>query len=347
MKLLKKLSVCLLVVSILLTTIIPANALSSSQYDSLTFNGNNIRYLFSNSPEDIRDTSGYGYLAGTGFNANERLDFEFYHHNYSDVTKRFGIVVQNQNSTAVTLTINHKASGTSSTAPSSEVEMTAYAVRAYFTSSASTVTIPANSSAFVLYVDAADNQLAFGKLSLTSPKANVYARIVYGNTSVAPSTYFNLSSQVAGTSSQFSGQVNYSQKTATFNYATSSTGAFALGEWPAPTSSGTRPFKNVNEYTTVLSRKASANEWLGGNYGVQYTITVKNAAGKRLKITPDWDGYATCADLVMCNSSGSWYTTGVKTSGSYYYALGSSSSSTFSLVITGGNCGNILCEVVD
>ena len=160
--------------------------------------------------------------------------------------------------------------------------MTAPMVRSYFNSSASTVTIPAKSSQFVLYADVANKLLVNGKLSMTSNKGNVYARIVYGNTSTAASTYFSITNQEPANGTQFCGQLNYAQKNVTVN--ANSTSAFVLGEWPAPVN-GTRPFKNTNEYNTVLSKKSGSANLLGANYGIPYRVTVTNASGKRLKIT--------------------------------------------------------------
>lgn len=302
------------------------------------------RTLFSDNPESIYSTNSInGYLTGTTFNANERLDFGFYHHNYTGQTKRFGIVVMNGNSSSATLTLHHKAIGTSSTNPADEIAMTSPLTRNFFQSASSTVTIPAGSSQFVLYADVPQARLVNGMLSMTSNRGNVYARIVYGNTSTSPSTYFSIANQEPANGTQFCGQVNYAQKNVTVN--ANSVSAFVIGEWPAPVG-GTRPFKNTNEYTTVLSHKTGANELLGGNYGIPYRITINNASGKRLKITPNWDGGAQYANIVMQNAAGTWYTTGTITSGSWYYGLGTGSSSTLTIVIPGANYGNMHCEIV-
>ena len=115
----------------------PAGAVNPS-YSGISFtNGVSRRFLFSDSPEAITSSnSTNGYLAGTTFNAGERMDFELYHHNKSGTTKRFGIVVQNGNSTAVTLTLHNKAIGTASGATQkAEQQMTAIMVRDYLKSS--------------------------------------------------------------------------------------------------------------------------------------------------------------------------------------------------------------------
>ena len=343
MKLGKKIVSMLMAVTTVATMVASAGAVGSYSGVSMT-NGIARRTLFSDNPESIYSSnSTNGYLTGTTFNANERMDFEFYHHNYTGATKRFGVVVQNGNSSAVTLTIHNKAIGTSGSSAADELAMTARMVRSYFNSSASTVTIPAKSSRFVLYADVANKLLVNGKLSMTSNKGNVYARIVYGNTSTAASTYFSITNQEPANGTQFCGQLNYAQKNVTVN--ANSTSAFVLGEWPAPVN-GTRPFKNTNEYNTVLSKKSGSADLLGANYGIPYRVTVTNASGKRLKITPNWDGGATVANIVMQNAAGTWYTTGNKTSGSWYYALGNTNSSTFCIVIPGANYGNIHCEIV-
>lgn len=80
----------------------------------------------------------------------------------------------------------------------------------FFKSTATTVTIPAKSSQFVLYKDVAKGLLVNGKLSMTSNKGNVYARIVYGNTSTTASTYFSDECKYPepADNDYFSGQVN-------------------------------------------------------------------------------------------------------------------------------------------
>lgn len=342
MKLGKRMAAMMMVLTTVATMIGSAGAVSYNGVNMTT--GVARRTLFSDNPENITSSnSTNGYLAGTTFSANERMDFEFYHHNYTGSTKRFGVVVQNGNSTAVTLTLNNKAIGTSGSDAASELLMTAPVARNFFKSTATTVTIPAKSSQFVLYSDVPSGKLVNGKLSMTSNKGSVYARIVYGNTSTAASTYFNITNQEKANGSQFSGQLNYAQKNVTVNANT--TTAFMLGEWVGKVN-GTRPFKNTNEYTTVLSYKSGGSECLGANFGIPYQVTINNASGKRLKITPSWSGSAKVANIVLKNAAGTWYTTGNITSGSWYYALGSGNSATVTIVIPSANCGNMLCEVV-
>ena len=311
------------------------------EYTGITFtNGGTRRYLYSDSPEHIAPASPYscpsiGYLTGTTFNANERMDFEFYHHNYYGATKRFGIVVQNGNSTAVTLTLHNRAIGTSSGVQSEELEMTSRLMVNYFNSSATTVTIPANGSQFVLYTDVPNGKLVNGKLSMTSNKGNEYARIVYGDTSTSAAHYFTIVSQVAAQANFFCGQLNYIQKNATVNANSIST--FVLGEWNAA-----RDFKNKNEYQTVLSYKSGGSKLLGGNYGVIYQITFTNLQGRRVKLYPnDFNSnqYRKCNRIVF-RSGNKWYTSQLLTASnpSTYMTL---DSNVMTIVIPGGNAANL------
>ncbi len=304
-------------------------------YSGISFtNGVTRRFLFSDSPEAIKSSnSTNGYLAGTTFTAGERMDFELYHHNNTGMTKRFGIVVQNANSTAATLTLHNKAIGTaSSKSQQSEQLMTAPMVRDFLKSSSSTVTVPANSSVFVLYKDVPNGNIVDGKLSMTSNKGNVYARIVYGNTSTAASTYFNIAKEEAAQSSYFSGQVNYVQKNATVD--ASKVSAFVLGEWPAD-----RNFKNSNEYTTVLSHKSGSLDKLAGNFGVVYQIKFTNLNGRKVVLTPNWAANSDrkANDIVFKDANG-WNTTGIMTSGTQNMSL---VNDTLSIVIPGGNCADL------
>ena len=336
MKLGKRMVAMMMALTTVATMIGSAGAVSYSGVNMT--NGISRRTLFSDSPENISGSNKpNGYLAGTTFNANERMDFEFYHHNYTGMTKRFGIVVQNGNSTAVTLTLHNKAIGTSNPGAASELLMTAPVACNFFKSTATTVTIPAKSSQFVLYKDVAKGLLVNGKLSMTSNKGKVYARIVYGNTSTAASTYFTkeYENPVPADSQYFSGQVNYAQKNVTVN--ANDITSFMLGEW--------KENKNKNEYDTVLSTKKDSLPKLAANFGIPYQVTINNASGKRLKITPNWSGSTKVANIVLKNAAGTWYTTGNITSGSWYYPL-SSNSTTLSIVIPSANYGNLHCEVV-
>ena len=188
-----------------------------------------------------------------------------------------------------------------------------------------------------MYKDVAKGLLVNGKLSMTSNKGNVYARIVYGNTSTAASTYFTkeYENPVPADSQYFSGQVNYAQKNVTVN--ANDITSFMLGEW--------KENKNKNEYDTVLSTKKDSLPKLAANFGIPYQVTINNASGKRLKITPNWSGSTKVANIVLKNAAGTWYTTGNITSGSWYYPL-SSNSTTLSIVIPSANYGNLHCEVV-
>lgn len=342
MKFGKKFISMLLAVTTVATMVAGAGAVDSYTGVNMT-TGITRRTLFSDNPEALTDkNSANGYLAGTTYTANERMDFEFYHHNYTGQTKRFGIVVFNTNSSAATLTLHNKAIGTSAAGTPSQLAMTAPMVRNFFQSSASTITVPANSAQFVLYADVPNAKLVNGKLSMTSNKGNVYARIVYGNTSTSARTYFNIADLEPVDGAFFSGQVNYAQKNVVVD--ANSITSFVIGEWKAAVG-GKRPLKNTNEYESVLSTKTGSIEYLAANFGIPYYITIKNASGKRLKITPDWSGGATYCNLVLQNSSGTWYTTGTISSGSWYYGLDSSSAS-LKIVIPGANSGNIHCEIV-
>ena len=336
MKLGKRMVAMMMALTTVATMIGSAGAVSYSGVNMT--NGISRRTLFSDSPENISGSNKpNGYLAGTTFSANERMDFEFYHHNYTGMTKRFGIVVQNGNSTAVTLTLHNKAIGTSNPGAAAELLMTAPVACNFFKSTATTVTIPAKSSRFVLYSDVPKDKLVNGKLSMTSSKGSVYDRNVYGDTSTAASTYFTKEYKypVPADSKYFSGQVNYAQKNVTLN--ANDITSFMLVEW--------KENKNKNEYDTVLSTKKDSLPKLAANFGIPYQVTINNASGKRLKITPNWSGSTKVANIVLKNAAGTWYTTGNITSGSWYYPL-SSNSTTLSIVIPSANYGNLHCEVV-
>lgn len=69
-----------------------------------------------------------------------------------------------------------------------------------------------------------------------------------------------------------------------------------LGEW--------KENKNKNEYDTVLSTKKGSLSKLAANYGIPYQVTINNASGKRLKITPNWSGSTEVANIVLKNAAG-------------------------------------------
>lgn len=125
---LKKRFFALALAALSVFSLMAPDSAANGSYSGISFtNGVSRRFLFSDSPEAIRSSnSTNGYLAGTTFTAGERMDFELYHHNNTGMTKRFGIVVQNGNNTAATLTLHNKAIGTASSASQqSEQQMTA------------------------------------------------------------------------------------------------------------------------------------------------------------------------------------------------------------------------------
>lgn len=319
-------------------------------YTGITFtNGVNRRYLYSDSPETIRPTAtpkvlaspANGYLTGTTFNANERLDFELYHHNEYGVEKKFGIVVQNDNSTSVTLTLHNRAINTVKGDQRKQQDMTAVLMVNYFNSAATTITIPAKSSRFVLEANVPTANLVYGKLSMTSNKGNVYVRVVYGDKSKAADYYFTLDKQVTAQPDFFSGQVNYIQKNATVD--ANSVKTFVLGEWPPKINgSDDRPFINHDEYEKVLSHKDGGNKVLGGNYGVIYQVKIKNLNGRRVKLAPDDFGtneWRLCNRIVF-RVGNTWYTSDTldTSNPSVYMTL---YNDTLTIVIPGGNAANL------
>ena len=112
---------------------------------------------------------------------------------------------------------------------------------------------------------------------------------------------------------------------------------FKLSEWPRSL--------NSNEYESGSDYLGS--RILAGNYGVTYTVTVTNAANKRLEITPNWAAGATASDLVLWNSTYGWFRPGKITSGSWYMSMGSSSTFTFKYILPCSNWGSIKFRVID
>jgi len=315
---------------------IPSNA--SAVQIGLTFSHSGNKYIFSDNPESI--PSADKYTIEETLSSSYTYDIELYHQNLTGATKRVGIALYNPNASSATITIYAKVTGTSNTAQSSEVDLTAPLQRDYQNGTgATTLTLLANSYSFLVYVDMPTSKLVNEKVKIKSSLSNVRARVFHGPTSVTAQQVFSYSRDSASGSSTTTGFFQNDGLSNSTTIDASSYPSFVLSEW--------RPNLNSNEYETGTNVLGSSQ--LGGNYGMVYTITISNPGGKRLRITPYWAGSGNnYARIVLWTSTNGWYTTTKISPNSYWLmATGTGATFTFKYVLPGGNFGNFKFEIID
>lgn len=102
---------------------------------------------------------------------------------------------------------------------------------------------------------------------------------------------------------------------------------------------------NPGEYEKGLN--VLGNPYLRGNYGITYEIFLKNAKGKKIKITPNL--FDKKAQIVLWEPSKGWYRTSLITTSSQtkYWLIDVAPEAYFKYVLPSFNCGNIVFEFED
>ncbi|WP_066636808.1 hypothetical protein [Desulfolucanica intricata] len=314
----------------------------------VTFQNNGVEYIFSANPENINGTTGNHYTIEKDLYTGYTYDIELYHHNYTGETKRFGVALYNPNSSTATITVNAKViNDCAATGESTELDMTAPLVEQYVLGYGSTsISIPAKSYTFLMYKDVPTQRTVSGKAKVSTNLSGVKARVFHGPQYVSASTVFSYTRDTDYESNITTGFFNYDGKYNSSTIDASTYPTFKLSEW--------RPSLNVNEYETGSNVLGSSI--LGGNYGMTYTITVKNAANKRLKIIPNFKNLdCPAAALVLYSPQIGWFRTGklINDKDSDYYdqywlmSMGTSSTFTFKYILPASNFGNVSFQVID
>ncbi|ANB57677.1 hypothetical protein GFC29_3111 [Anoxybacillus sp. B7M1] len=304
---------------------------------SMTQSGN--KYIYSNNPESIQGTmvssSPYGkYTIDQPLQSSTTYVAEFYHHNYTGDSLRVGIAIKNNNSYTANVRVQNKAI----LAGQYTLETSTSVLRDFGNSTNDqTISIPANSTVTILYTDVPTQYIVNGKVKFTPQAGNMNARVFFISTSkYNVNNIFSLPRATSANSSMTTAFFNYDTRTVNVNAAT--TPSFYLSAYQ----------DNPGEYETGTNVLGSSK--LLGNYGIVYDVYLSNAAGKRIKITPNLASQgATQAQIVLWTASNSWYrTTYVNRSSSQpYWLMSVPSDGHFKFTLPGGNFGNVLFEIIN
>ena len=322
---------------------------------SITFGSAGNQLVYYDNPETIDVTASTLACMWRASVGTTLKDVELYTHLQSkggyEGGFRYGIAVQNNTGSAVTITYKCSAQNTKEKATAGTLDNTALGITnkvlADFqnTSTFKTKRIPANSIAYLCGGEGSFNgELHYITANLhaclkASVSSGVYFRVYVASKSKQDNMSELFSTTVSGWASAvgnfFCGEIGYSQKTCTLD-ASQTSKVYVLNDW--------RPKRNQNEYQPVVSYKKNGLDVLSGNYGVIYRLTVNKASNRKIKIIPDWNNpLVTAQTLVGRINGGSWEEfTPLKTEGSCWYrSLGSSNTAIVELILPGGNCGNL------
>ena len=305
---------------------------------TFTSAGNN--FVYSDNPEAFSlSTADCTYLYGTSLGSSFK-DVEFYHILYNSYNNsgacRVGVAIRNSNASSTTITYKGSCTATLYSGDSSSLDVTPSVLVNFQNASYSTLIIPAYGSAIVY----ADNfnftpnypEFVYGRAQFSSSQSsNVWLRVFAAGQTKTANDVFNIASPVPGNGGgQFCGELGYTQKNTTLSATSGNTTTFC--EWPISL--------NTNEYTDVINAKTGGLTLNAGNYGVVYNITVTNASGKNIKITPRWSG-RTKASIVYSINNGAWTSGSTITSNMCWLkSLGTGATANVRFILPGGNGGN-------
>lgn len=312
---------------------------------AFTNSGNSM--VYSDNPETMQSNV-ISYVYGTDLPVNTFRDFEFYSNVMNSGSGRAGIVLKNTGTSAATVTYKgaHKFIVRAST-PYVSAGDCANVLKTAFNASTQTTTLAAGATMFLpnatFTFSTADKayKLCYGRYSIKSNKAGVKARTFVAPSSTTAAAIFAVATMTPCKNSQFSGLLNYTQKTLSAPFDAQVGTAFQIGILGGN-------YSNTNEYATATP-KSGSHPVLSGNYGVIYNLNFKNAANKKVKLIPTKDATQSC--YLYSLNNGSWMTTSVFNAADiiankcYALSLGSASTANLRVVIPGSNFGNLKVEV--
>lgn len=337
------LALCLVFVLIMATTAFAQTPLT------FTNGGNN--FIYADSPEAFSlgsDSLIYQYGAGLG---TSYKDVEYYYWLYNKNAGydacRVGIAVQNTTGSSVTITYKGKSNNVAVASGGQDdglaLSYTPAVLRDFENATYQTITVPAYSSVIVTNLNNnfsfSPNYLrfAYGRAQLkSSVSSGVYVRVFAAGQSKTAAQVF-AASPTPGDGSHFCGELSYTQKNATLDAL--NIDSYKIFEWQRD-QYGNLINKNTAEYTTVLSYKSGSISQHAGNYGVIYNLTINNAAGKKIKIIPNWAAASKACIVYSLNGSAWTVPAVINNGGMYYWSLGTNSTANVKLILPGGNYGN-------
>ncbi len=327
--------------------------------DRLTFSqASSNRYIYSNNPEyllpeHLGPSVTGGYTISQALVANTNYDAEFSHKNYANYRLRIGVLICNTNSTAQMIRVfnnNNANSGTYYRPLGASVETTYWKASPGYQD----ISVPANKTVFICSTLVSHGQYAVGKVLFKPLSSNMYCKIAFVKTDdkvVNPTLDANNAisvPQVTGNGqTQTTAAYLSDARTATYDYTleTNKNKAFYIN-LVVPTK---QAVSNLNEYENPQYYLPNSRPQLMGNYGMCYFITLKNASGKKLRITPDWTSVhangTTYQDYAIYDGS-IWKSIHISDNPGYV-DLTVPSNQSFKFVLPGGNTGNVYCKFIN
>lgn len=328
--------------------------ITGSAYTPLAFASAGNNSVYCDSPEEFNVGASYmvcmwGASVGTAYK-----DVELYSHlknaDVSSTKFRFGIAVQNTTSQAVR--IDYKYAGKyvdrgGSAGDADALSITDTVLYDYINGATKTANVPAGGMVLLAFTNGQYKDGSHGasinfhgrlKASVAS---GVYFRVFVAGANKINSLSELFKIPVASWEQAdyrfFCGELSYSQKNATLN--ASGANKYLINEWSVV--NGVEQLNNTGEYEGVLQVKEGGLRKHAGNYGIIYHLTIHNARGKRIRITPTrvatkasgigkFPDTNTWGKLAQIPSGGCWYRN-----------LGNTDTATVDFILPGGNNGNL------
>lgn len=352
---------------------------ASAAQVGLTFSHSGDKYIYSNYPESINSSTGDHFAIEETLYSNTKYDIELYQANsVVGVSKRIGVAIYNPSSLyGTTITVYASLTGQSPTDQLSEVNMTTVLQQGYqLAKEAGSTTshyIGPNDYWIFMSRDAGYGFLVNEKAEISSSLGGVKVRVFHGSVGVTGATVFGYTRDVhtydAIHGHETTGVFPHDALTVASPALDAPTSpSFMLSQWNYPAFPA-----NTNEYEAGTGSdplRDSTYFWpangpyVGGNYGMVYTVTVNSPGGRRIRITPNWTSDVNPADGVSDNANArialwtlanGWYTTTPlsrpayigATPTSWLMGTGTGATFTFKYILPGGNFGNFKFEIID
>lgn len=338
MKTAKKLSIVSIVLCLSMMFCTPAFAITGTTFTS---SGNN--FIYADNPESFNlSPDSLVWLYGASLSTSYK-DVEIYNRYWNAYLGtglcRTGVALWNQSSSTATITYKGNSIAIDDGSTIGAINNCPSVLKNFLDSSYSTITLQPGEKRIVWSKDwqfKSDScKFVYGRAQFKSSlSSGVWMRIFAAGQSKTADQIFDVATPAAVSGSFFCGELSYTQKNTTLSATSGNTTTFC--EW-APHGIT----YNTNEYAGVISYKDGGLAVNAGNFGVIYNISVTNAAGKNIKITPRWDGIRPGASIVYSINNGPWTVgTTIYNGACWLKSIGTSSTANFRFLLPGGNGGN-------
>lgn len=300
MKKMKMFSALTIGLSLFIPFFSPVQAASPS---TITYTQTGANYMYSNAPETVYGSNEkpsylhrfepgkYSYYTLQRYvEPNKEYVAEFYNHNNAGTELQWGYAIYNGSSTARTVTIKNDSFKQGTQKDGNSMNLASQMEIEYANDTKTeTKTIPAWSSIFIKEQKVAGGNTVTGKLKfVTNGNLTVRQFVSKQKTDKTFPTATEVmdltkTPQVyVSTSDQTTANYKTDTRKATIDYNT--TKSFYVGS----NLENAKQNVGINEYETPIDQLSGAHSILDGNYGIVYEFTFKNAAGKKIRITPNY-----------------------------------------------------------